>query len=500
VALVVPGALGAAGVSAIAVDAPLIAGGLGAGLALLLLPWAPLFFLLVAFATIQNPSLGPIAGVQIAGLSFRPAMLVLVPFALRSYLQTKPEHRNRWGAPELMLLGWWLLQPITSHYNSPSFKQSLPAMGLLTMGVIAYFTVHASVSTSKRLIFATRVLLGWVLVNASLGVLAAAAHFTVGTNFGISTKSAFGSGVFGLSYEHDIFASTCGVGAIMCYSLWRERNPVAFPRLCGWGFWICLIGMFLGLARAAWVSFILTFIFAVFYTRKGVRRPRRAERLAIGLMCFTILLLLGSYVFLSTDTTTAGQEGGNTLSAIKGKTEQLFNTSSGTGKGRLTEFRTALSDLAQSPIVGLGTNSYSQRHQIQKNTNFIGDLWLRELYDSGLIGLLLFAGAIALILWPNRALRYSRTEAAPVARALTFGWISLIVSYAGTDATLYLWPWILLALVRAARVLSQRPQRAIAPPPLVPATASGNGYAGTGRPLPDGSHVSRRPSRPGPRR
>ena len=50
----------------------------------------------------------------------------------------------------------------------------------------------------------------------------------------------------------------------------------------------------------------------------------------------------------------------------------------------------------------------------------------------------------------------SRGPMASIARALTFGWIVLIIGYAGTDDTLYVWPWIALGLVRAARALSER--------------------------------------------
>jgi hypothetical protein len=50
-------------------------------------------------------------------------------------------------------------------------------------------------------------------------------------------------------------------------------------------------------------------------------------------------------------------------------------------------------------------------------------------------------------------------DLAPIARALTFGCTVLVVSYLATDALLLVWPWLLLGLTRAARVMSAEQER-----------------------------------------
>ena len=60
-------------------------------------------------------------------------------------------------------------------------------------------------------------------------------------------------------------------------------------------------------------------------------------------------------------------------------------------------------------------------------------------------------------------------------------------TYAGTDDTLFMWPWVFLGLVRAARVLADREFHAMrqAPSSPVPALAGGGGNGrppGLGRP------------------
>ena len=123
----------------------------------------------------------------------------------------------------------------------------------------------------------------------------------------------------------------------------------------------------------------------------------------------------------------------------------------------MNEFRTAVNDLPQSPMIGLGANTFGMRHpEARSKNNYIGNVWLRAVYETGIFGLVFFAGAVLLILWPTRVLTSSPGQVAAVARALLFGFVVLLVAYAGTDDTLYMWPWIMLGLVRASRALANR--------------------------------------------
>ena len=70
--------------------------------------------------------------------------------------------------------------------------------------------------------------------------------------------------------------------------------------------------------------------------------------------------------------------------------------------------------------------------------------------------LLLFLG---LVLWPRREIQNSPGDLAPIARALTFGGLTLAVAYGVTDSTLLVWPWIMFGLIRAATWLAVRQAR-----------------------------------------
>src|SRR2546429_301744 len=195
-ALLLPVGLGTAAVGDLAGSTPLFGVGAVTAAVLVLLPWMVLYSLLVLFSMLQNHALGPLSGVVVGGITLRPDELILASFVVCVYALSRPGSRRRWAGTEWMLVAYLLLQAVTSYLNSPSFHKSLQPLGLLAVGVLAYLVVSASITTNARLIAATRVFLGLLLANAVFGVLALVAHFTAGTNVGLSTHSGFGSGVY----------------------------------------------------------------------------------------------------------------------------------------------------------------------------------------------------------------------------------------------------------------------------------------------------------------
>ncbi len=503
--VILPGAAAALGGGLLAGAQPLLGAGLAAVIVLVFLPWNGMFAVLSFLSITQSAKTGgggvSLNGIVIGGLTFRPAMAVVIPFLVRAFFMANPSLRIRWKLPEYMLLGYLILLGTSSLAYSPQISKSLPTVGLIAFGVVAYYAVVMAIGSTERLRTATKIFLVVVLINALYGILAAIAHFTIHTKFGISTNSDFGPGVFGLSYEHDIFASTCAAGAVAFFALWREPNRAISARLAGFGFFVCSIAMLLGLARAAWVGYAVAMVALVITTRRGVRAPVRFGRVGVVLLVATVVGILASYLFVTSPTGTASQNG-CVVCGIKGKLGELLNPNTGTGRARVNELKTAVGDLPESPMIGLGANTFGMRHPLARSkNNYIGNVWLRALYETGLLGFVLFAGAIVLILWPNRVLTSSPGPTAALARALTFGFLVLVVAYAGTDDTLYMWPWILLGLVRASRVLANREweafrlSRLAGPPQDVPALVGATAGAAPALAGGVGGLV-----RPGPRR
>ena len=107
---------------------------------------------------------------------------------------------------------------------------------------------------------------------------------------------------------------------------------------------------------------------------------------------------------------------------------------------RINNVRRGLVDVGESPLIGLGTDSFGQRHQEASCTcpAHIANLPFAALYDSGAVGLLGLAGLLASALWA--AWRTGRW-------AYFCALMVMIVGYQVTDAFRFASNWILLGVV-----------------------------------------------------
>lgn len=494
-ALFIPAAAGSVGAGVLAAESPVLGVGIGGLTILSLLPWAALFALLVA------ASVGNKWGADVSGVTIRAAQAVLIPFAVRTYLVTRPELRPRWKTPEYLVVAFVFIQVLTSYFNADNFKESFLSAAILGLGATTYLSVYTSVCTRRRLRLAARVALAAAAIGAGIGLLALLAHLAAGTSFGIDFRYHAQAGgapaVNGLAYEHDIFGSTCAFAALAFFVLLRERSRLFSRRWTGIFFALSFVGMLVSLARGAWLGFGAVFVLYFLVRRRRVRVRARMVRMALVLL---LLALVGAGLFYVANTPdTASGEQNPIFTSVTVQGQNLLNLSSGTGAGRIRKYREAVAEaLKESPAVGLGTNSFGQRHfHPSKQTApylapaYLESLYVRTFYDSGVIGLLLLVAFFLTALWPDRWLSTARTDLAVLARALLFGWAALAVAYAVTDSMLLVWPWIMLGLIRAAKAIAAREERAertLAPAGPAGVEPNGHRLAGSGGNGHRGSH------------
>lgn len=448
---------------------PLAGAGLGVMLVLCFLPWAALITLLFLASIQQNYV------INAGGFTLRFEQILLIPFTVQAILMSRGARLNRWRLAEWLVVSFVLFEVFTTYVHGFFSLKNFAPIGLAVFGATAYLTVMMSVNTRARLIFASRVMLVGLVVNAAWGTLGFASAILFGTTFAVSKGlKELVKPAFGFAYESNIFGSTCAAGTLIFLTMWREGNAVCSKRVAALGALVCFAGMIASLTRGAWIGFAVVFVIWLVAPRRGTRRSGGAERLALLIMVMPIVVLAGVFLMNQASTATSGDAFG----AIAAKAEESFNFSSDTGRGRLIEWQTAIADIRTSPVIGLGVNAYSFYHPstgTDQRPAYIGNLWVRVLYESGLVGLVLFAGFIFAVLWPTRALFWSRGDLSSVARAFTFGWASLGIAYIGTDSMLLMWPWLLLGLTRAAHLLAERQYRALRLEALSAANGHENG-------------------------
>jgi O-antigen ligase len=461
------GALGALGGGLIAATYPLAGAGLGVGALVTSLPWFGLLTVLALTAVFNKFAL------SVGGLTVRAEELILIPFAFRAYVLTRPTFRLRWRLGEWSLLGYVLLQVATSFLHSPKLQHSLLIVGLLTFGALAYHAVFTSICTRERLLRATKLILWIILFGAAAGLLAALAHVLFHTTAGLNAKSTRNiPTVHGLAYENNIYGSGSAAGAIAYLILMRNDNPLFSRRFSLFAFMVCFVAMVASYTRGAWIAFVVALIGTALFKRRSSLRPRRPERVAVAL--FLVGVAVPAFLWFAGSPTSQSR----LVASLQDKANTILNFQEGSGRARASEWRIATSEaFTRSPWIGLGTNSYGQRHLEGGQPAYLGNLYIRSVYDSGILGLLLLLGFLIPTLWPRRALRVSAGDLAPVARALVFMWGTLAVAFAGTDSMYLMWPWILLGVTRAGHTLARRQYQELRRPAGVAPGVNGRGSA-----------------------
>src|SRR5207244_2837086 len=269
------------------------------------------------------------------------------------------------------------------------------------------------------------------------------------------------------------FGSTCAAVAIALLVLLRENSTLFSRKWTERLFWISLIGMFLSQSRGAWVGFAVVFV--LYYVvgvhrRKVIRTPKMA-RTAVILLLLGVMAL-GGLVLANRQTSTSSANpvtglvitGEQKLLSAVNLSGSLSCDGCNTTSGRLRRWSKGIQEVMhESPAIGLGTDSYGL-HNFRPSPftwpylvpAYIESLYVRTLFDTGVIGLLILLGFFVLLLRPRRELRNAPGDLAPIARALMFGGWTLFVAYGITDSTQLLWPWIMFGLIRAATFLAAR--------------------------------------------
>ena len=131
-------------------------------------------------------------------------------------------------------------------------------------------------------------------------------------------------------------------------------------------------------------------------------------------------------------------------------------------QGRMYIFNRAFEGWTKKPLLGWGTGAYPLVYPPDLNGYWIANLELHILFDTGIVGLILFG--IAIVAAARRSLRALRRSgpAWNTTRLLLLGLLvsaaGLLLAYQVTDATWMGFTWALLALLMmAARFAAQAP-------------------------------------------
>jgi len=131
--------------------------------------------------------------------------------------------------------------------------------------------------------------------------------------------------------------------------------------------------------------------------------------------------------------------------------------------GRLIEAHEALEEFSEHRLIGSGTASLQLSFDWGKyvpdmrgGQTWVGNITIRILHDSGMLGLAIVLGFLASLGWKIRSGLRRRTSQAPMLAALSAGALLYAISFQATDGTLSAFPWVHLGFLSSAALLSER--------------------------------------------
>ena len=382
----------------------------------------------------------------LGGVHLLPEHVVLVALALGLLARKTAALFRRATAYEMLLLAWiaWNLA-VTLFYSLDVAKSlAIVAWMLLAWAILWCIRGYFLCDPAGR----QRVL----KIGSQVAALAGAISFALwavallgGTRFGVQPE--FNTGTLaakGFTLEANFLGSQalCWLFLILRGHV-LHRSPASPWQVAG-----LVLGIVASMTRAVWIATIVvaigTFVVARL-TREGSLgqlRPGRTplrHTIAAGLLMSVLLIALGG-------------------PAVQ-KFQASLDFGSPTARARVANWETARDDLASSQayLTGFGTNSFGQRHlsaTLRGQPDYLGNLPLTVLYDSGIVGVLLFGAAMTGIVLQ------ARSGAARVLNLLFV--LAFMIVGAATSPVWFGFLWVTVAAL-------DTDSSVVSPPPLVTA-------------------------------
>lgn len=349
------------------------------------------------------------------------AIAVLTLHLIRSKLNSKAvQSSSTLLSAAFLLTAWFAIAITTSIVAAPLPAQSLKLCMWLAIGFYGLILVYKSDRSAESwardsagvaIAYASICIVGWITEQIA-GSASLFAERDYNNGF-IRAK--------GLMLEPNILASFLLMSLCVSLAFASKIKPsMLVMQFATSGFLI-----FVSLTRVSWPIYAL--LATIFYLRHASFRT----------WYFTAVSAVTAVFVFPRVGPTLGL-GSEFVDTLQQRFTDLFDTSSGTGRSRSYSADNALEIIRNTGWwIGRGVNAYPQTEINETASNgqdYLSFWWLALIYDTGLIGALLFVGALVLV-----ALRLGR-------RGILITLTIVLVSIT-TNPLWYAYPWVLLGIV-----------------------------------------------------
>jgi O-antigen ligase len=386
--------------------------------------------------------------VEISGWKARPEhFAVVVVFLAVCIWGLRSKQKLRLGAPDYWVLAYVAINYVSSTFGSSSRSDTLRWALLNSLAVLPYFLIRFLVRDAETLQKTFRILVTIGIMESVYGILCYASHHIFNTTAGVEVGQYLTdvAGLYGSLAEANLFGAYSGCVAVLALAMYLVGGRRLGYLLC---FFIGSIALVLSLSRAALVAAVLAAGWVCWWARRvRERQPRR-----------TAALIAAVAVILSIVVPTTGD-------VLQERFADMFSEGrlgEQTTIGRLIEAHEALQEFSEHRLIGSGTASLQLYFDWSKyvpgmrdSVSWVGNITIRILHDTGLVGLAIVLGLLGSLWWKVRRVLRERSGAAPMLVALSAGMLLYAISFQATDGTLLAFPWIHLGFLSSAALLAQ---------------------------------------------
>jgi O-antigen ligase len=348
---------------------------------------------------------------------------------------------------------YWVLAYIAINYGSSAFGSSSPhdtlRWALLNnLAVLPYFLIRFFARDAETLRKAYRILVAVGIAEAAYGILCYVSHHTLGTKVGMEIGQYMTDvdAPYASLAEPNLFGAYAGCTAVLALAIYLIRERRLAYLIC---FFVGSIAVVLSLSRAALVATIVAAGWVCW--RAGHARERQPRQTAALIAAVAVILI----VVVPTVGPVVQERFANLFS--EGRLGEQ------TTIGRLIEAQEALQEFSEHRLIGSGTASLQLSFdwgkyltEMRGDRTWVGNITIRILHDSGLLGLAIALGFVASLGWKVRSRLRASTSQTPMLVALSAGALLYAISFQATDGSLEAFPWVHLGLLSSAALLSRR--------------------------------------------
>jgi hypothetical protein len=359
---------------------------------------------------------------------------------------------------ELKQLDYWVLAYVVVNYVSSAFGSSSPSDTLRwalqsNLAVAPYFLIRWLARDIRTLTRIFQIFLAVGFAESLYGILCITSYRAFGTTTGMEIGQ-YGeiAAPYGSLYEPNLFGAYTASCAVVFLALYLVATRHRLLHLVC--FSTASLAAFLSFSRAALLAFLVA-VGWVFWKARRLKTPRGNQRktFAWGILLIAALATVG------------------TSAVLRERFKDLFDQglSEETTITRLLSIQEALQEIPEHLLLGSGTASLQLSFSWAKylpewesERTWVGNVTIRILHDSGVIGFSICLGFIVCLWLKIRSGLSAWSSQTPLLLGLAGGAVLYATSFQSTDGTILSFSWVHLGLLASVVSVMNGPAQNIA--------------------------------------